>query len=248
MSEELVELEPQRCAQLIAPVLDRLRLALAERVKVHAPRVAATHGLTMPSVMTAGYLRNVYPDRSFNPRGLLAVFIYQSLDQVTGGLNALLASNHLERVDDELLKLSASGREVLRDMVTASDQTAQELWAPDGAVIDRVLLLAERAVAAIDDGGDTVALMAPSAGNAAGLSSRGRFAELLTALRFHRFDSHIAAWRTAGLTLEQIKQLPGGTERDAIEADTDRRASTPYRALSPQQRLDLLAGMAALHG
>jgi hypothetical protein len=90
--------------------------------------------------------------------------------------------------------------------------------------------------------------MAPSPGNEAQLSSSGRYAELLTALRFHRFDSHIAAWRDAGLSLTQIKEFAPGTERDAIEAETNVRASIPYRALGPDERLELIAGTAALHG
>ncbi len=248
MSVDMVALDATHCAELVAPALDRLRLALADRVKTHAPRIVAAHGIGMPSMMTAAYLRNVYPDRAFRPSDLLAVFTYQSVDQVTVGLNALLADGHLEPADDGLLTLSATGRALMHDVVAAGDQTAQELWSQDGAVVDRLLPLVERAVAAIDGGGETVALMAPSAGNEAQLSDRGRFAELLTALRFHRFDSHIAAWRSAGLSLEQIKQLAPGPERDAIESDTNRRASSVYRVLAPQQRLDLIAGMAALHG
>lgn len=248
MNTEIVVLDPARCAQLVAPALDRLRLSLADKVKVHAARVAAAHGIDMPAMMTAAYLRNVYPDRVFDPRGLLAVFTYQPTDQVTAGLDALLADGFLERADDECLSLSASGRDLLRDLVATGDQAAQELWSPDEAVVDHLLPLVERAVAAIDDGGDAFLIMSPSPGNEAQLSIPGRFAELLTALRFHRFDSHIAAWTSAGLSIAQIKQLAPGPDRAAIEADTNVRASTPYRALTPEERLDLLAGMAALHG
>lgn len=70
----------------------------------------------------------------------------------------------------------------------------------------------------------------------------------MTALRFHRFGSHIAAWSSAGLSLEQIKQLGPSPERDAIESETNRRAGIPYRGLTPEQRLELIAGMAGLHG
>jgi hypothetical protein len=243
-----VELDAQRCAELMAPALDRLRLTLAERAKAHASAVAAAHGVGMPAMMAAAYLRNVYPARAFHPRGLLAVFTYQSADQVSVGLDALLAHGFLERAEDDHLSLSASGRDLLRGIVAAGDETARQLWAADGAIVERLLPLAERAVAAIDDGGDTFAVMAPSRDNDALLSCSGRFAELLTALRFHRFDSHIAAWSDAGLSLAQIRALGPGPERDAIELQTNARAGTPYRALSPDERLELIAGMAALHG
>ena len=72
--------------------------------------------------------------------------------------------------------------------------------------------------------------------------------ERLTGLRFHRFDAHVAAWRAAGLTPDQIKALRNGPARTAIEADTNRRAATPYAALDPAERLELLAGLGALPG
>lgn len=248
MNTETVGLDAARCAELVAPALDRLRLTLADSAKAQLPPIAAAHGLDMPSMMTAAYLRNVYPDRVFSPTSLLAVFTYQSTDQVTAGLRALLVDGHLEQAEDERLSLSVSGRNLLHDIVAAGDQAAQDLWSQDGDTLDRLLPMVEQAVAAIDDGGDTFAVMAPSPGNEARLSEEGRFAELLTALRFHRFDNHIAAWRSAGLSLAQIKELGPGPERDAIESETNLRASTPYRVLSPDDRLELVAGLAALHG
>lgn len=242
-----MELGAARCAELVAPPLDRLRLTLADKAKAHMPAIAAAHGVDLPAMMAAVYLRNTYPDRVFDPNGLLAVFTYQSTDQVAGGLNALLAGGFLERIDDDRLAWSTRGRALLRDIVEAGDQVARELWSQDGQIVDRLLPLAERAVAAIDDGGDTTTVMAPSPGNEANLSDLGRFAELLTALRFHRFDSHIAAWTSAGLSVTQIQQLPSGPQRDGIESETNLRASTPYRVLSPEQRLELIAGLAALH-
>lgn len=248
MNTDILQLDPQRCAELVAPAIDRLRLTLAERIKPLGPPIAASHGVDLSSMTAAVYLRNVYPDRTFTPAGLLAVFTYQSADQVTAGLNALLADGYLEQAAPEHLSLTTRGRELLHDIMAAGDQAVQELWSQDGEAVDRLLPIVEQAVASIDDGGDTFMVMAPSPGNKADLSNPGRFAELLTALRFHRFDSHIAAWRDAGLSLEQIKALAPGPERDAIESETNRRASTPFRALSPQQRLDLIGGLAALHG
>ena len=248
MDNESVRLDAARCAELMASALDRLRLTLADRLKARAMAVASAHEVAMPAMTAAAYLRNVYPNRAFRSRCLLAVFTYQSADHVTAGLDALLTDGFLECSDDEQLSLTATGRDLLRDVVAAGDQTAQELWSQDAEIVARLLPLAERAVAAIDDGGDSFSLMAPSSGNEAQLSSSGRFAELLTALRFHRFDSHIAAWSTAGLSLAQIKELAPGKARDAIEAETNLRAGVPYRALSPEERLELIAGTAALRG
>jgi hypothetical protein len=70
----------------------------------------------------------------------------------------------------------------------------------------------------------------------------------LSVLRYHRADAHAAAWQAAGLTSATIRQLPAGPARDAIEAETNRRAGLPCTTLSPDERITLLAGLAALSG
>ncbi len=58
----------------------------------------------------------------------------------------------------------------------------------------------------------------------------------LAALRYHRADAHAAAWRSVGLSASEIVDLRDGPERTAIEAETNRRASAPYGALSETER------------
>jgi hypothetical protein len=65
-------------------------------------------------------------------------------------------------------------------------------------------------------------------------------------LRFHRFDSHIAAWRDAGLSAEVVVALPDGPLRDTIEAITNRWAGMPYMVLAADERFDLVAGLGSL--
>ena len=45
-----------------------------------------------------------------------------------------------------------------------------------------------------------------------------------------------------------MRQLPAGPVRAAIEAETNRRAGAPYTTLSADERVALLAGLAALPG
>ena len=66
----------------------------------------------------------------------------------------------------------------------------------------------------------------------------------LSTLRYHRADA--AAWQAAGLTAAEMVALPPGPAREAIEHDTDVRTAAPYRLLSPDERLELLADLAAL--
>ena len=69
----------------------------------------------------------------------------------------------------------------------------------------------------------------------------------LAALRYHRSDAHAAAWAARGLTVEQIAALPAETPlRQEIEEDTNRRAAPPYSALTAVERLEFVAGLAAL--
>jgi hypothetical protein len=70
----------------------------------------------------------------------------------------------------------------------------------------------------------------------------------VSVLRYHRADAHADAWQAAGLTSTTIGQMPAGPARDAIEAETNRRAGLPYASLSPDERIALLGGLAALPG
>ena len=70
----------------------------------------------------------------------------------------------------------------------------------------------------------------------------------LGSLRHHRADAHRAAWRAAGLTAERIRSLPDGPERQAIEADTDRRDRAGVRRAVRRRTAEILAGLGALPG
>ena len=72
----------------------------------------------------------------------------------------------------------------------------------------------------------------------------------LSTMRYHRADAHAAAWLHAGWTAADVAAMPWGTawsaERRQIERDTNRRAAFPYDDLTGDQRLALLADLAAL--
>ena len=70
----------------------------------------------------------------------------------------------------------------------------------------------------------------------------------LGTLRYHRADAHAAAWTAAGHTATSLGELPDGPERRAIELETDRRAAGPYSTLTADERLGVLADLAALPG
>jgi hypothetical protein len=96
-------------------------------------------------------------------------------------------------------------------------------------------------------GGSAFATTAPPY-EPAGATARTRLLDRLGTLRYHRADAHAAAWAAAGHTARTIVELAPGPDREAIEAETNRLAGAPFAALTPDERLLLLADLAALPG
>jgi hypothetical protein len=198
--------------------------------------------------MVAGNLRNLAPDRVVARSAVLAVFAYQPSSVVDHGIDGAIRAGLVDEAEGGQLRLTERGRALAAEMLADGDAVARELWSGHEERVTMLAGLAGRAVhAAASDGGDAFTVMAPS-DEPAGASDAGLLSERLTGLRFHRSDAHVAAWRAAGLTTDQIKALLPGAERAAIEADTNRRAATPFAALDASERLDFLAGLAALPG
>lgn len=240
-------LAPARIAALVAPAVDRLRLAIHRLSQDVMAGLVRELGLDRPMVMVAGNLRNLSPDRVVPRSAVLAVFAYQPSSVVDHGIDGAIGAGLADEAAGQL-SLTERGRALAADLLAEGDAVARELWSGQEERVAMLGGLAGRAVrAAASDGGDAFTVMAPVQ-EPAGASDAALLAERLTGLRFHRFDAHVAAWRAAGLTADQIKALPPGAERAAIEADTNRRAATPYAALEASERLDFLAGLAALPG
>jgi hypothetical protein len=129
---------------------------------------------------------------------------------------------------------------------------AEELWdrrpiptMPGLSAVPRLADLVGRLLAAgAATGGPAFRAMAPVS-EPPGASPAQRLISRLGALRHHRADAHRAAWSAAGLTLAELRALDGPARRE-IEDDTNGRDAPIYATLSPNERLDLLAGLGAL--
>jgi hypothetical protein len=142
--------------------------------------------------------------------------------------------------------LSDRGREAVAELYAVTARLVDELWAGHEDLSNKLAALAHRAVAAAaGTGGPAFAVMAPP-WEPPDASAAMLLAERLTPLRFHRFDAHVAAWRSAGLTVETVQDLPPGDQRDEIEAETNERAGAPYEVLTPSERFELCTGLGAL--
>ena len=133
-------------------------------------------------------------------------------------------------------------------MYKVSADVVGQLWSQHEGSLAGLADLAGRLVrAALPTGGDAYTAVAPpheTADATAGLLLHLR----LSVLRYHRADAHAAAWQAAGLTSKDIREMPAGATRIAIEADTNQRAGVPYATLSPDERLTLLAALGAFAG
>ncbi len=59
-----------------------------------------------------------------------------------------------------------------------------------------------------------------------------RLHHVLTGLRYVRMDVHVLAWQAQGLSAAQMVQLPPGSQRDEIEADTNQRYQLMLKPIS----------------
>jgi hypothetical protein len=232
-------------AAAIAPILTRLRLAISGRVAGGAADVAARYdaGESLPVL---AMLRNLLPDRRVAIEQVHDVFAYRPPAEVDEALAALVAADLVEVAPS--VALTARGGELMNELHRMATSVVDELWAGHEAGLEGLAVLLGRVVGeAGSTGGGAFAVMAPPWEPPGALTS-ALVAERLSALRFHRSDAHIAAWRAAGLDAEAIQALEPGPTRDAIEQETNRRAAAPYAVLSADERFALCAGLGALPG
>ncbi|WP_084780364.1 hypothetical protein [Planobispora rosea] len=252
----------------IAPVIDVVH------VGVHAASGRRCQELVARSGLDAGLLidlRYVLPARPLTREGLAAVYRYDPVDeawiaaQIARGIliedpvrdGAAPSTPGAPGASGMSGALGAYGaREVLRATDRALAFIAElygihaavtaELWAAHAGRLPVLTRLTGRLLtAAAHSGGPAFAQVAPPhepPGTPDGVLLFNR----LAALRLHRADAHAAAWSGAGLTAGQIVAMPPGPARDAIEAETNRRAAAPYETLSARERETLLDGLRTL--
>jgi hypothetical protein len=237
--------DPARIAGLVAPVIDRLRNAVAGKVMARGTELTSASGVPEEAVRTLAMLRNRMPDGAVTRDDLVAVLRYLPVAQVDEGIAKALDAGVLT-TETEGLRFTDRGRAVVEDLYRLMTDIVTVLWAGDEERVATLLDLTARALdAAATTAGPAFAVMYPPY-EPAGTPPAMVLAERLTPLRFHRFDAHVAAWQAAGLTVEQVVALPPGPVRQQIEDDTNRRAAAPYAALDAAERLDLLGGLGAL--
>ena len=248
-----VELPTHRFAGLLTPAVDRI---------FEAGMLAAGDGGTELSSRyggpaATGFLvefrtRLATPGGTVSWPGFAAVTRYRDPVACQRALDKQVAYGMLQRLPDGGCCATDRGLAFLAELWQLHAEVTAGLWAGHDDRLGRLVtalgrVLAYALVLTESDEPGGFATMAPPhepEGSPAGVVLLNR----LGTLRSHRADAHAAAWTVAGHTAASITALPPGPERLAIEQETDRRAADPYAVLTAEERLAMLADLAALPG
>jgi hypothetical protein len=242
------DMNPTEVAARVAPEIDRIRLDLLVAARPTLIELTSRAGLTQGTAQLVGMLRNLGPDRLVSVDEIRALQRYQPTDEVTAALEAGLDAGVFTAPFSDKIALTTTGVALVTEMLNLYDTLTAQVWAGEADRVAVLLPIVERVVdAAAANHGPAFSVVWPLwrlPDEPAALL----LAELLTPLRYHRFDAHVAAWTAAGLTVEQVVALVPGDQRDEIEAETDRRAAVPYEVLQPDERATLLTELEQLPG
>ncbi|MFU8871092.1 hypothetical protein [Micromonospora sp. SL4-19] len=231
-------------ARRIRPVIDRVYVGARWAARARMEAFYAERGVDL------GYENSFFAGALARP--MPADALADALAYTSGDMSRELAQG-VTKVDAEgTWHLTELGRELALFAQRATAEAAEELWSsnpsmlPGLAAVPRLAELVGRVLGhGLATGGPAFRAMTPpyepdDASPAMLLITR------LGSLRHHRADAHRAAWRAAGLTAAEIRALPDGPERAAIESETDRRDAPAYGVLTEDERWELLAGLGAL--
>lgn len=237
---------PATFSSLIAPVIDRTAISLHSTVDKAKLQALRGDNRFHPGALAlfAGPLAS----------GGMSQFEYNELtryehfgssaDFLTG-----LAERGAVEVTDGQIRTTAAAIEVARNVVILQSEAVTSLFEPrQSLVADVCAIILKARLAAIADFISPLSQLMGRAWLPDDASDAARIWDASVVLRMHRADSHAIAWKEAGLTAPEIRVLPPGDARDAIERRTNELAATPWAALSPDERITLLSGLAALPG
>ncbi|MEU7608991.1 hypothetical protein [Micromonospora sp. NPDC049204] len=252
-----VELAPHRVAGLLAPAVDRVFRAgmLAGRDCGGAELSQRYGGVTATGFLVDLRTRLAAPGGTVDGAGFAAITRYHDPVVCRRTVDKQVAHGMLHRRPDGSLSATERGAAFLTELYQVHAEVTEELWVGHDERVSRLVALLGRLLSYAlvladtdgDRGGSAFAAMAPPYepdGTPPGVLLLNR----LGTLRYHRADAHADAWAAAGHTASSITALPAGPERLAIELETDRRAAGPYSVLSADERLTMLADLAALPG
>ena len=238
-------------AARIAPDIDRLRLGVSKAVTPHVVALAGRYGLTEHGGYLLAMLRNTIPDRVVERSAVAAIFLYGQRDRFEAGEAEISRAGLIEHLDGDRLRVSDAGRAALEEYHATAAGIIDAAWHEQEELVASLFELTSRCLDAAGSRssgstGSTYSVM--RLGSALlGASKAAQLAEHLTALRFDRFDAHVAAWQALGLSVENVMALAtDDPARLEIEDETNRRAEVMYQPLGEAEGEALVAGLSEL--
>ncbi|WP_422754097.1 hypothetical protein [Micromonospora sp. WMMD708] len=257
ITDDGVELAPHRFAGLVAPAVERAFVAgmLAGRDGGGAELSQRYGGPAATGFLVEFRTRLAAPGGTVDRAGFAAVNRYRDPATCQRALDKQVAHGTIARRPDGGITATERGVDFLTELYQVHAEVTEELWAGHDDRVRRLVEAYGRVVAYAvllagepDAGpGPAFAAVAPPYepdGTPPGVLLLNR----IGALRYHRADAYAQAWTAAGHTATSVGELPDGPERRAIELETDRRAAGPYATLTADERLGVLADLAALPG
>jgi len=232
-------------AARVAPVLDTaFRSAMAEVAERGGRDLVQSFGGEPAGMLITFRTALAQPGRRVSRAQADTVWRYLDRAACWATMERSAAAGFVE-LTDAGFRAAPRGAQFLAALYAHQEQVTAQRWAGlDATVALATELLGRLLAAAADTGGEAFHTMAPpyeaGAGPGAVLLNR------MGTFRYHRADAHAAAWQAAGLTAAQIVAMEPGPERDAIEAETNRLAASPFAALTGPERAALVEDLSTL--
>lgn len=252
---EQVELPPHLLAGLVAPAVDRVFTGAmrAGHEQGGAELIQRYGGPAASSFLVKFRTRLAAPAGTVSSAGFAAVTRYRDRASCQRALDKQVAYGMIHRRPDGGFMATERGASFLVELYRLHGEVTRELWAEHTERVTRLVdalgrVISTALTATADEDPECsagFATMAPPYepdGTPLGVLLINR----LDALHHHRADAYALTWASVGHTARSILDLPAGAERFTIEQETNRRAGGAYAVLSPEERLVMLADLAAL--
>jgi hypothetical protein len=232
-------------ARLVAPAIDRVQLAL---FTIMTPEKSAELGAKhQPIPIEAAFqLSSAIPAHGASWDEFRLVTRYNPSDAVRQQVEMLSSIGVLIH-DDATIRFTPAARAAAQDVVNLTAVVFADLWHTSAlalpGLVERTTPVAEKAIATSQFAAFTSRLIDESEPNDASRLKRN-----LRIIRRARADAHAAAWSVAGKTALEMPAFTEGPGRNAIEQQTNINNATIWEAISEADRLEVLAGIAALNG
>jgi hypothetical protein len=232
--------------RLVARSIDRV--CLAGTSAVNPETVAALKPSHAVDVGTASLISSVIIGDGSMSWEELAVPLRYTPSTQRRTVGEQFASAGVLAITDEGVTYTEAGRAASQAYVDTMPAAIAALWQIDAQRIPRLAELLMPVFDAASQSGSpfvdiTKRVLYPTQTNAAYDLWRS-----LVLVRRHRSDCHAAAWSAADYDEVTIRSLTAGSEREAIEADTNAGHEPVWAALDEGDQVEALALLAGLNG